>query len=136
VDALFCMCADLGAHLPKIAVERMCEIPVVSIETAEGPQAFISDVVLPGVLDAMECEGTFYRMDNVPIYVRSFCDPPFDFTKSNEDTCTQLRDAIIQKLEAREKAEGKETQAKPQTTTPLSDEEFGQRLDKLVTRTV
>ena len=135
VDALFCMCADLAAHLPKIAVERMCEIPVVSIETAEGPQAFISDVVLPGVLDAMECEGTFYRMDNVPIYARSFCDPPFDFTKSNEDTCTQLRDAIIQKLEAREKAKEEATQAKPQTT-PLTDEEFGQRLDKLVSRAV
>ena len=135
VDALFCMCADLAAHLPKIAVERMCEIPVVSIETAEGPQAFISDVVLPGVLDAMECEGTFYRMDNVPIYARSFCDPPFDFTKSNEDTCTQLRDAIIQKLEAREKAKEEATQAKPQTT-PLTDDEFGQRLDKLVSRAV
>jgi hypothetical protein len=74
-------------------------------------------------------------MDDVPIYARSFCDPPFDFTKSNEDTCIQLRDAIIQKLEAREKAKEEETQAKPQTT-PLTDEEFGQRLDKLVSRAV
>jgi formylmethanofuran dehydrogenase subunit B len=133
VDALFCMCADLGAHLPKIAVERMCEIPVVSIETAEGPQAFISDVVLPGVLDAMECAGTFYRMDNVPIYARSFCDPPFDFTKSNEDTCIQLRNAIEQKLAAREKEEAAKAGTKPETPS-ITEEEFVEGLDKLVSR--
>jgi len=135
VDAVFVMCADLGAHLPKRAVERMRDVPVVSIETAEGPQAFVSDVVLPGVLDGMESEGTFYRMDNVPIYARSFCDPPFDFTKSNEDTCRQLREAVEQKLAAREATAG------AAVTTPqeaaegrLSEEEFGQRLDKLVSR--
>ena len=136
VDALFCMCADLGAHLPKRAVERMCEIPVVSIETAEGPQAFISDVVLPGVLDGMECEGTFYRMDNVPCYARSFIDPPFDFTKSNEDTLIQLRDAIKRKLAARGKTtatvEGAaETGSK---ATTLSEEEYVQRLDTLLSQ--
>jgi len=132
VDAVFVMCADLGAHLPKKAVERMCEVPVVSIETAEGPQAFISDVVLPGVLDAMECTGTFYRMDNVPIHARSFCDPPFDFTKSNEDTCIQLRDAVEQKLAAREKEEAAgKAETKPQTPS-ISEEEFVERLDKLV----
>jgi hypothetical protein len=69
-------------------------------------------------------------MDNVPIYARSFCDPPFDFTKSNEDTCKQLLEAVQQKLAAREKIEGKEA-AKPKT---LSEEEFGQRLDKLLSR--
>jgi formylmethanofuran dehydrogenase subunit B len=129
------MCADLGAHLPKKAVERLCEVPVVSIETAEGPQAFISDVVLPGVLDAMECTGTFYRMDNVPIHARSFCDPPFDFTKSNEDTCIQLRNAVEQKLAAREKEEAEKTGVKPETAS-LTKEEFGERLDKLVSRNV
>ena len=135
VDAVFVMCADLGAHLPKKAVERLCEVPVVSIETAEGPQAFISDVVLPGVLDAMECTGTFYRMDNVPIHARSFCDPPFDFTKSNEDTCIQLRNAVEQKLAEREKEEAEKTGMKPETAS-LTKEEFGERLDKLVSRNV
>ena len=97
VDACFVMCADLGAHLPKKTVERLFKIPVVSIETAEGPQAFISDVVLPGVLDGMENEGCFYRMDLVPIHARSFCKPPFDFTESNEDTLKQLFEVIKKK---------------------------------------
>lgn len=99
VDAMLVMCADLGAHLPKKAVEKMMEIPVASIELAPGPQAFVSDVVLPGVLDGMECEGTFYRMDNVPIYARSFCKPPFSFTESNEDTLKQLFAVIKRKKE-------------------------------------
>jgi hypothetical protein len=46
----------------------------------------------------------------------------------------QLRDAVEQKLAAREKAEGK-IETKPQTTS-LSEEEFVQRLDKLLTRSV
>ncbi|MGZ4892298.1 MAG: hypothetical protein ACXV2B_08615, partial [Halobacteriota archaeon] len=106
-----------------------------SIETAEGPQAFVSDVVLPGVLDGMECEGTFYRMDNVPCHARSFCDPPIDFTKSNEDTLIQLRDAIQQKLAARQKttatAEGT-VETGPKAT--LSEEEFVRRLDTLLSQ--
>jgi hypothetical protein len=114
----------------------MCEIPVVSIETAEGPQAFISDVVLPGVLDGMECEGTFYRMDNVPCYARSFIDPPFDFTKSNEDTLIQLRDAIKRKLAARGKttATVEGTAETGSKATTLSEEEYVQRLDTLLSQ--
>ncbi|MGZ4881569.1 MAG: hypothetical protein ACXV7G_10980, partial [Halobacteriota archaeon] len=107
----------------------------VSIETAEGPQAFISDVVLPGVLDAMECTGTFYRMDNVPVHARKFCDPPFDFTASNEDTCIQLRNAVEQKLAAREKEEAEKAGTKSQTAS-LTKEEFGESLDNLISRNV
>ena len=103
IDAMLCMCADLGGHLPKKAVEHLMNIPVISLELAPGPQAFVSDVILPGVLDGMECEGTFYRMDNVPIYARSFTTPPFDFTTSNEDTLKQLLKVIRQKKEAMEK---------------------------------
>jgi len=103
VDAVLCMCADLGGHLPKKAVERMAEIPVASIEIAPGPMQFVSDAVLPGVLDGMECEGTFYRMDNVPLYARSFTTPPFDFTKSNEDTLRQLFELVKKKKEAKKK---------------------------------
>jgi len=74
-------------------------------------------------------------MDNVPIHARSFCDPPFDFTKSNEDTCIQLRNAVEQKLAEREKEEAEKTGMKPETAS-LTKEEFGERLDKLVSRNV
>jgi formylmethanofuran dehydrogenase subunit B len=38
----------------------------------------------------MECDGTFYRLDDVPIYFEPFLDSPFKFTQSNEDTLKQL----------------------------------------------
>jgi len=38
----------------------------------------------------MECDGTFYRLDDVPIYFRPFASSPFEFTASNEDTLKQL----------------------------------------------
>jgi formylmethanofuran dehydrogenase subunit B len=50
----------------------------------------LSDVILPGVIDAMECDGTFYRLDDVPIYFQPFTRSPFPFTESNEDTMKQL----------------------------------------------
>jgi formylmethanofuran dehydrogenase subunit B len=50
----------------------------------------ISDVVLPGVIDAMECDGTFYRLDDVPIYFQPFTKSPFSFTASNADTMEQI----------------------------------------------
>jgi len=51
----------------------------------------------PEYWTGMECEGTFYRMDNVPIGARSFCKPPFDFTESNEHTLKQLLNVVKQK---------------------------------------
>jgi formylmethanofuran dehydrogenase subunit B len=50
----------------------------------------LSDVVLPGVIDAMECDGTFYRLDDVPIYFQPFTKSPFSFTESNADTLEQI----------------------------------------------
>lgn len=69
---------------------NLAEIPLVCLDIALFPTTIASDVVLPGVVDAMECSGTFYRLDNVPVYCEGFTDSPFSFTKSNEDTMWQL----------------------------------------------
>jgi formylmethanofuran dehydrogenase subunit B len=54
----------------------------------------VSDVVLPGVIDAMECDGTFYRLDDVPIYFQPFTKSPFEYTQSNEDTMKQIFEKV------------------------------------------
>jgi formylmethanofuran dehydrogenase subunit B len=56
--------------------------------------------VLPGVIDAMECDGTFYRLDDVPVYFQPFTESPFPYTKSNEDTMKQLFDRVKKLKEA------------------------------------
>lgn len=98
VDALFVVGADLGAHLPKECVEYMKDIPVVCIDIAPCPTTALADVVLPGVIDAMECGGTFYRFDNVPINYKPFTKSPFSFTESNYDTLKQLFEKIKEKV--------------------------------------
>lgn len=72
----------------------MADIPLITIDIAPCPSTMLSDVVLPGVIDGMENEGTFYRLDNIPLRARKFIDPPFDFTTSNEDTLEQIFEEI------------------------------------------
>ncbi len=97
VDAAFVMCADLVSHIPADCAAYLARIPMVCLDIAPCPTVSASDVVLPGVIDAMECEGTFYRLDDVPVYFEPFTSSPFEFTKSNEDTLKQLLEKIRKK---------------------------------------
>ncbi len=66
---------------------------MVCLDIAPCPTTAASDVVLSGVIDAMECGGTFYRLyrlDDVAVYFEPFTSTPFEFTKSNEDILKQL----------------------------------------------
>jgi formylmethanofuran dehydrogenase subunit B len=89
-DAAMVVGADLIAHTPADCASYLAEIPMVCIDIAPGPTPTAADVILPGVIDAMECDGTFYRLDNVSVYFKPFTSSPFDFTESNEDTLKQL----------------------------------------------
>ena len=90
VDAAFVVCSDLLNQIPADCATRLAEIPLIYLDTIHCPTTVASDVVLPGVVDAMECEGTFYRFDDVPVHFEPFTGSPFEFTKSNEDTLKQL----------------------------------------------
>ncbi|MFB3764805.1 MAG: formylmethanofuran dehydrogenase subunit B [Methanotrichaceae archaeon] len=94
VDAALIVSADLVSHFPAACAEFLAEIPVACIDIAPCPTTMISDVVLPGVIDAMECDGTFYRLDDVPVYFQPFTESPFPFTKSNEDTMNQIFERV------------------------------------------
>lgn len=96
VDAAFILSADLVSHFPADCAKYLAEIPVVCIDIAPCPTTMVSDVVLPGVIDAMECDGTFYRLDDVPIYFKPFTGSPFEFTESNEHTMKQIFDKVKQ----------------------------------------
>jgi formylmethanofuran dehydrogenase subunit B len=70
------------------------------MDIAPCPTTTAADVVLPGVIDAMECDGTFYRLDNVPVHFEPFTESPFPETKSNEETLKMLFEKIKAKKEA------------------------------------
>jgi len=88
------MSADLVSHFPATCAEYLKEIPMACLDIAPCPTTLASDIVLPGVIDAMECDGTFYRLDDVPVYFQPFTKSPFGFTQSNEDTMKQLFERI------------------------------------------
>lgn len=94
VDAALIVSADLVSHFPAACAEYLSEIPVACIDIAPCPTTMISDVVLPGVIDAMECDGTFYRLDDVPIYFQPFTKSSFSNTKSNADTMEQIFERV------------------------------------------
>ena len=68
----------------------LAEIPLIYLDISPCLTAVASDIVLPGVIDAMECDGVFYRLDDVAVHFEPFTSSPFSFTQSNEDTLKQL----------------------------------------------
>ena len=94
VDAAFILSADLVSHFPAACSEYLAQIPMACIDIAPCPTTMLSDVVLPGVIDAMESDGTFYRLDDVPIYFQPFTSSPFSFTESNVDTMNQIFERV------------------------------------------
>lgn len=90
VDSALLISSNLDAYLPAVCVEYLAEIPLICIDSFHSSITLISDVVLPGVIDAIECESTMYRFDDMPIFSKSIIASPFNFTESNEHTLKQL----------------------------------------------
>lgn len=97
VDAAFVMCFDLLNQIPADCAVYLAEIPLIYLDISPCPTAAASDVILPGVIDAMECDGIFYRLDDVPVHFEPFMSSPFSFTQSNEDTLKQLFTKVREK---------------------------------------
>ena len=53
VDAAFVMCSDLLSQIPPECAAYLAEIPLICLDTIPCPTTAISDIVLPGVIDAM-----------------------------------------------------------------------------------
>jgi formylmethanofuran dehydrogenase subunit B len=76
VDAALIIASDPVAHLPKKAVEHLSKIPVIVIDAKWSLTTAFADVIIPGAYVGIECEGTAYRMDELPIRLKKVVDPP------------------------------------------------------------
>ncbi|MEM4887824.1 MAG: formylmethanofuran dehydrogenase subunit B [Thermosphaera sp.] len=76
VDAALIIASDPVAHLPRKAVEHLSRIPVIVIDAKWSLTTAFADVIIPGAYVGIECEGTAYRMDEVPIRLKKLVDPP------------------------------------------------------------
>ncbi|MEM4788322.1 MAG: formylmethanofuran dehydrogenase subunit B [Ignisphaera sp.] len=76
VDAALIIASDPAAHFPRRAVEHLAKIPVIVIDSKWSLTTAFADIVIPAGLVGIECEGTAYRMDGVPIYMKKVVEPP------------------------------------------------------------
>ncbi|MEM1525769.1 MAG: formylmethanofuran dehydrogenase subunit B [Ignisphaera sp.] len=76
VDAALIIASDPVAHFPRKAVEYLAKIPVIVVDPKWSLTTAFADIVIPAGLVGIECEGTAYRMDGVPIYMKKVVEPP------------------------------------------------------------
>ncbi len=76
VDAALVVASDPVANFPKPAVVNLSRIPIVVIDPSLTATALLADVVIPVAFLGVECHGTIYRMDGVPLYAKKVAEPP------------------------------------------------------------
>ncbi|WP_214019831.1 formylmethanofuran dehydrogenase subunit B [Methanoculleus sp.] len=74
VDACLIIGADPGAHLPRKCNEHLATIPTVVIDPFVSFSTAFADLHIPVACVGIDCEGTGYRMDSVPIRMRKVLD--------------------------------------------------------------
>ena len=76
VDVSLIVASDPASNFPAAAVRNMYKHPLIAIEPHETPTSAFADIILPAAYAGIECEGTAYRMDNVPLRLRKVKDAP------------------------------------------------------------
>jgi formylmethanofuran dehydrogenase subunit B len=69
---------DPIAHLPFELSQKLAAKPIILIDYSKSATYFVSDVVLPTAITGIESGGTAFRLDNVPIPLIKFLEPPED----------------------------------------------------------
>lgn len=76
VDASFIVASDPASNFPAESVKNMFKHPLIAIEPHETPTSAFADIILPPSIAGIECEGTAYRMDHVPLRLRKVKEAP------------------------------------------------------------
>jgi formylmethanofuran dehydrogenase subunit B len=77
VDAALIIATDPGAHLPQFAVRYLQSIPTILLEPTITLSTSWANVVIPVAPAGIGAEGTYYRMDNVPLRLKKLVDFPY-----------------------------------------------------------
>ncbi len=75
VDASLIVASDPASNFPAAAVKNLYKHPLIAVEPHETPTSAFADVVLPAAIAGIECEGTAYRMDHVPLRLHKVKEP-------------------------------------------------------------
>ncbi len=75
-DAILVAGADPGASFPKDAVEHFNNVPLILLTPKLSETLKYADIIIPVALTGIECEGTAYRLDAIPIRLKKLVEPP------------------------------------------------------------
>lgn len=73
-DACLIIGADPGAHLPRRCNEHLATIPTIVIDPFVSLSTSFADLHIPVACVGIDCAGTGYRMDSVPIRMKKVID--------------------------------------------------------------
>lgn len=71
-DAALILSSDPGAHFPKKSAEYMKKIPTIVMDPELSLSAEMAKLWFPVAKYGIDCPGTAYRMDTIPIFARAF----------------------------------------------------------------
>ncbi len=97
VDAALIVASDPGSNFPAGSVKNLFKHPLIAIEPHKTPTSAFADVVLPAAIAGIECEGTAYRMDKVPLRLRKVKEPPGE-TLSDKEILERLIEKVKEKM--------------------------------------
>jgi formylmethanofuran dehydrogenase subunit B len=76
-DAALIVASDPLAHLPARAARHLSNIPTIVIDPKISMTSLIAEVLIPAAIAGIECDGTAYRMDDVPLRLRKVVESEF-----------------------------------------------------------
>lgn len=76
-DSALIIASDPGAHFPASASGYLEDIPTILIDPKKNATTPFADVVIPSATVGIDCRGTAYRMDKVPLELDKIIDSDF-----------------------------------------------------------
>jgi formylmethanofuran dehydrogenase subunit B len=96
IDASLIVASDPASNFPAASVRNLFKHPLISIEPHHTPTSINADVILPPAIAGIECEGTAYRMDSVPLRLRKVKEAPGECL-TDKEILERLIEAIKKK---------------------------------------
>jgi formylmethanofuran dehydrogenase subunit B len=94
-DAALILAADPGANFPQPAIEHLKRIPVIVLDPKPTHTAKLAKVAITTATYGISVPGTVYRMDDVPITLRTALPSPYP---SDEQVLTRIRERVRELL--------------------------------------
>jgi formylmethanofuran dehydrogenase subunit B len=97
IDASLIVASDPASNFPAASVRNMFKHPIIAIEPHHTPTSVNADIILPPAIAGIECEGTAYRMDSVPLRLRKVKEAPGECL-TDKVILEKLIDAVKKKI--------------------------------------